>query len=136
MTNAVRQSEQSPIRRACILHAEDDRLTSVAIARLLTIKGYKVESAADGLDALTELLAHPASYDLIITDQAMPLLTGEEWLKGIRESGFSGKIIVYAASLPESVADHLRELGVERIVHKSESLQSLLDAIHELLGDA
>lgn len=136
MTNAVRQSEQSPIRRACILHAEDDRLTSVAIARLLTVKGYKVESAANGLDALTELLSHPASYDLIITDQAMPSLTGEEWLKGIRESGFSGKIIVYAASLPESVVDHLRELGVERIIHKSESLQSLLDAIHELLEDA
>ena len=118
------------------MHAEDDRLTSAAIARLLTVEGYKVESAANGLDARTELLSHPAIYDLIITDQAMPLLTGEEWLKGIREIGFSGKILVYAASLPENIAERLREMGVERIIHKSESLQSLLDAIHELLEDA
>lgn len=124
------------MRRACIIHAEDDRFTSMSIARLLTLKGFKVESATNGLDALTELLSHPAAYDLIITDQSMPSLTGEEWLKGIRESGFSGKIIVYAASLPGDLAGRLRELGVERIVHKSESLQSLLDAIHGLLGNA
>ncbi len=124
------------MRRACILHAEDDRFTSMSIARLLTLKGFKVESATNGLDALTELLSRPAAYDLIITDQSMPSMTGIEWLQGIRESGFSGKIIVYAASLPEDLAGRLRELGVERIVHKSESLQSLLEAIHELLGEA
>lgn len=95
-----------------------------------------MEKAADGREALSKLLSRPTAYDLIITDQVMPLLTGEEWLKGIRESGFAGKIIVYAASLPGNLASRLRELGVERIVHKSESLQSLLDAIHELLGDA
>lgn len=119
-----------------ILHAEDDRLTSVAVARLLTIEGFKVETAADGQETLSKLWSQPTAYDLIITDQAMPTLTGEEWLQGIRESGFSGKIIVYAASLPGNLASRLRELGVEKIVHKSESLQSLLDAIHELLGDA
>lgn len=136
MTDAAEQQEQVQMRRACIIHAEDDRFTSMSIARLLTLKGFKVESATNGLDALTELLSHPAAYDLIITDQSMPSLTGEEWLKGIRESGFSGKIIVYAASLPGDLAGRLRELGVERIVHKSESLQSLLDAIHGLLGNA
>lgn len=136
MMNAVRQREHSPTRHACVLHAEDDRLTSLAIARLLTIKGFKVVTAANGREARSKLLLQPTAYDLVITDQVMPSLTGEEWLEGIRESGFAGKIIVYAASLPADLAGRLRELGVERIVHKSESLQSLLDAIHELLGEA
>ena len=122
------------MRRACILHAEDDRFTSVSIARLLTLKGFKVESAADGLAALTELLAHPASYDLIITDQSMPSLTGVEWLRAIQHAGFSGKIIVFAASLPDELASRFRELGVERILNKSGSLKSLMDAIEELVG--
>lgn len=135
MTNAAKQQEHIPTRRACILHAEDDRLTSMSIARLLTLKGFKVECAADGLDALTELMSVPATYDLTITDQSMPSLTGVEWLQGIRDTGFSGKVIVFAVALPEELVSRFRELGVERILNKSESLQSLLDAIEELLGE-
>jgi CheY-like chemotaxis protein len=131
--NAPPQRERNPRRRACVLYAEDDRLTSAAIVRLLTIKGFKVESAANGQEALAKLLSQPAAYDFIITDQAMPLLTGEEWLKEIRGSGFSGRIIVYAASLPGDLERRLRELGVEKIVQKTESLQSLLDALEERL---
>lgn len=123
------------MRRACILHAEDDRFTSLSIARLLTLKGFKVESATNGLDALTEFLSHPATYDLIITDQSMPSLTGVEWLQGIRDTGFSGKVIVFAASLPDELVSRFRELGVERILNKSGSLQTLLDAIEELLNE-
>ena len=117
-----------------MLYAEDDRLTSAAIARLLTVKGFKVETAANGQEALGKLLSQPAAYDFIITDQAMPLLTGEEWLRRAREGGFAGRVIVFAASLPDTLAARLRELGVERIVNKAESLYTLLDALGEPLG--
>lgn len=121
------------MRRACILHAEDDRFTSLSIARLLTLKGFKVESATNGLDALAELMSHPAAYDLVITDQSMPSLTGVELLQRIRDTGFSGKLIVFAAALPDELVRRFRALGVERILSKSGSLQSLLDAIEDLL---
>ena len=117
-----------------MLSAEDDRLTSAAIARLLTVKGFKVETAANGQEALRKLLSQRAAYDFIITDQAMPLLTGEEWLRRAREGGFAGRVIVYAASLPDALAARLRELGVERIVNKTESLHTLLDALGEPPG--
>lgn len=133
MTNATRPPENSPVRRACILHAEDDRFTAVAISRFLAVQGFKVETAANGQEALTKFLASPSSFDLIITDQAMPVLSGEEWLARMRESGFMGKVIVYAASLTEGAASHLHELGVRKVIHKSESLQSLLGAIKESL---
>ncbi len=132
--NVPPRKESSPRRRVCVLSAEDDRLTSAAIARLLTVKGFKVETAANGQEALGKLLSQPAAYDFIITDQAMPLLTGEEWLRGARKGGFSGRVIVYAASLPDTLAACLRELGVERIVNKAESLHTLLDALDEPLG--
>ena len=135
MTNAATKQNEVPARRACILHAEDDRFTSTSIARLLTLKGFKVESATNGLDALAELLSHPAAYDLIITDQSMPALTGVEWLQGIRDTGFSGKIIVFAASVSDETAKRFHALGVDRILSKSGSLQSLLDAIDKLLEE-
>ena len=134
MNTTARQPQPSRSRRACVLHAEDDRLTSAAIARLLTVKGFKVETAANGQEALRKLLSQRAAYDFIITDQAMPLLTGEEWLRKAREGGFAGRVIVYAASLPDTLAARLRGLGVERIVNKAESLHTLLDALGEPLG--
>ncbi|MCW5552225.1 MAG: response regulator [Verrucomicrobiae bacterium] len=109
--DAPPERERNPRRRVCVLYAEDDRLTSAAIVRLLTLKGFKVESAANGQEALAKLLSQPAAYDFIITDQAMPLLTGEEWLTRAREGGFSGRVLVYAASLPDALAARLRELG-------------------------
>lgn len=136
MITAAKRQKEVPARRACILHAEDDRFTSMSIARLLTLKGFKVESATDGLDALTKHLAQPEAYDLIITDQSMPSLTGVEWLQGIRDTGFSGKIIVFASSLPGELTGRVHQLGVERILNKRESLQSLLNAIDQLLGEA
>jgi CheY-like chemotaxis protein len=134
MNTAVRQQQPSRSRGVCVLYAEDDRLTSAAIARLLTVRGFKVETAANGQEALGKLLTQPAAYDFIITDQAMPLLTGEEWLRRAREGGYAGRVIVYAASLPDALATRLRELGVERIVNKAESLHTLLDALGEPLG--
>ena len=134
MNTAVRQQQPSRSRGVCVLYAEDDRLTSAAIARLLTVRGFKVETAANGQEALGKLLTQPAAYDFIITDQAMPLLTGEEWLRRAREGGFAGRVIVYAASLSDTLAARLRELGVERIVNKTESLHTLLDALGEPLG--
>lgn len=134
MNTAVRQQQPSRSRGVCILYAEDNRLTSAAIARLLTVRGFKVETVANGQEALRKLLSQPAAYDFIITDQAMPLLTGEEWLRRAREGGFAGRVIVYAASLSDTLAARLRELGVERIVNKTESLHKLLDALGEPLG--
>lgn len=122
-------------QRACILHAEDDRFTSMSVARLLTVKGYRVASADDGRDALAEFLSHPEAYDLIITDQSMPSLTGVEWLQAIRDTGFAGKIIVFASALPDGLAERFRTLGAERILDKSGSLTSLLGAIEELVGE-
>ena len=132
--DAPPERERNPRRRVCVLYAEDDRLTSAAIAPLLTVKGFKVETAANGQEAPRNLLSHAAAYEFILTDHAMPLLTGEEWLRRAREGGFAGRVIVYAASLPDTLVARLRELGVERIVNKAESLHTLLDALGEPPG--
>jgi DNA-binding response OmpR family regulator len=120
-------------RNICILHAEDDRFTSASIARLLTVKGFIVQSAANGLEALEMILGCPSAFDLIITDQSMPSLSGVEWLRGIRDTGFTGRILVFAADLSAEDRGRFVHLGVNRIVNKSAGLQALLDAVEFML---
>lgn len=134
MTTTSKEPEGLTGRRICILHAEDDRFTSASISRLLTLKGFFVQSAANGLEALQKLLGKPESFDLIITDHSMPALSGVEWLTGIRETGFAGKILVFAGDIPGDVHGRFLRLGADRIVNKTSGPKALLDAVEELLS--
>lgn len=134
MTEATNNTVPVPIPRGRILHAEDDRIVSILITWYLTKKGYQVETAANGLEALARVLDHPGSYDLILTDQVMPELTGLEWLTTLRQTGYSGKIMVFATQFSADVEAQFRVLGVDCILWKSPDLTPLHNAIEELLN--
>ena len=55
-----------------ILLADDDQWTVHMVSTVLERRGYSVETACDGEDALKKALARPP--DLLITDALMPLL--------------------------------------------------------------
>lgn len=48
-------------------------------------------------------------------------------IRRARELGFAGRVIGYAASLPDTLARRTRELGVERSIQKPENPYSLLE---------
>jgi PAS domain S-box-containing protein len=61
-----------------ILVVEDEQALRAAAVRMLERQGYRVLSAADGLEAL-ELAGSPnADIDLVITDVVMPKMLGRE----------------------------------------------------------
>jgi PAS domain S-box-containing protein len=78
-----------------ILLVDDHDAVRETTAGMLCDMGHQVETAADGPGLLSKLSAAPADYDLIITDYAMPLLSGAEVLKQAREirPGIPGIII-------------------------------------------
>ena len=63
-------------RPLSILLVEDDRWTREAIVRNLQEAQHRVDGAENGADAM-EKLRHGA-YDVVITDRAMPDISGEE----------------------------------------------------------
>jgi diguanylate cyclase (GGDEF)-like protein/PAS domain S-box-containing protein len=67
---------------ASILVVDDNELNRDALACLLRLQQYEVESAADGPEALS--LIHKRGFDLVVLDIEMPGLTGLEVLSQIR----------------------------------------------------
>jgi len=120
--------------RARILHVDDNAAIAAAVAHFLTTKGYEVESAANGAEALAKALAQPEAYDLIITDYSMPEITGLQWTKALRGSGYTGKVLVFSSSLPKGVEEQFHAVGVQRLLHKSSSFESLHQTVQELLN--
>ena len=86
------ESNGRPLR---ILLVDDHDAVRETTAGMLSDMGHQVEAASDGPSLLRKLSAAPADYDLIITDYAMPLLSGAEVLKQAREirPGMPGIII-------------------------------------------
>jgi CheY-like chemotaxis protein len=68
-----------------VLVVDDDDVVLDVMARTLTRLGYGVRSFSSGPEALASFLAAPDDFDLILTDQMMPDLTGLELLELIRE---------------------------------------------------
>ena len=60
-----------------ILFVDDEKAVLDMVKRMLTRLGYDVEVFQNPVNAIKSLRAQPEKYDLIITDQSMPYMTGE-----------------------------------------------------------
>lgn len=72
------------MEKARILVVDDDKEIAGAIEKLLTLEGYEVLKAHNGLEALDLLVSN--SIQLILLDVMMPKLDGLSTTMKIRES--------------------------------------------------
>jgi pilus assembly protein CpaE len=85
-----------------ILCVDDDDSIRKLCTVYLTKRGYRIEAAANGVDALT-LIASKGAPDVVITDVNMPLMNGLELVKRLREDRRTARtpIIVLSAAKQE-----------------------------------
>ncbi len=67
-----------------LLLIDDEEMLVDMTAQLLTDQGYQVTTVVSGERALALLTDQPEAFDLIITDQMMPGLTGLEFIEQLR----------------------------------------------------
>ncbi len=72
----AREARDIPRGRERILLVDDEAAIVHSEARLLERLGYQVEAATSSVGALEVFRAAPEAFDLVITDQAMPELSG------------------------------------------------------------
>ncbi|MBE0557361.1 MAG: response regulator, partial [Proteobacteria bacterium] len=68
---------------ARILIVDDEERIRHLLSIMLSRRGYQVEQAGDGVEALEMIGA--TSYDMIVTDIKMPRMDGVELLKRVME---------------------------------------------------
>ena len=78
-------SQSGPARQLRILLVDDHAEVRNTTAAVLEDLGHQVVEAANGADALKALKKRDCDYDLMISDYAMPHLSGTEFLREARE---------------------------------------------------
>ncbi len=67
-----------------ILVADDEKMKRITLAQDLVAQGHEVATAADGAEALQQILS--SRFDVVVTDLKMPRVDGIELLKRIKQS--------------------------------------------------
>jgi chemotaxis protein histidine kinase CheA len=129
-----RDFEYRKLRKA-VLVVDDSLPTREIESEILRAEGYKVDTAADGDEALKA--AKNNSYDLICTDLNMPRMDGFMLTENIKKNETLSSIPIVVISSQESEENRRRaaKLGASRfIVKTSFSNHNLLTAVRELIG--
>ncbi len=114
-----------------ILVVDDDYSIREVSKTALTRSGYQVDTAADGRGAWQALTA--ASYDLLITDNSMPHVSGVELLKKVHDARLALPAIMATARLPEEDFVEYPALRPAATLLKPFNLADLLGTVREVL---
>jgi len=116
----------------------DDSFTVREMERkLLESKGYKVETAVDGVDGWNAV--RDGRYDMVVTDVDMPRMNGIELLQHIKSHAQLKSLPVVIVSYKDKEEDRLRglEAGANYYLTKSSfEDESLIHAAVDLIGEA
>lgn len=126
------RSKMNPSRS--ILVVEDEESIRRINATALHYAGYYVDTAEDGACAW-ELLGSK-SYDLMITDNNMPRLTGVELLKKLFAARITLPFIMASGELPEAEFDKHPWLRPTATLVKPYTVEELLGTVEKVLHQA
>jgi PAS domain S-box-containing protein len=115
-----------------ILIVDDEELLLSAMEKMLEKLGYHVTSAKSSKGLLEIFYREPYIFDLVITDQTMPHMTGIELAKELRLIREDIPVILCSGYADVITMEKARETGIRDILKKPVTLQDLAGAIENL----
>ncbi|MHC4454584.1 MAG: response regulator [Planctomycetota bacterium] len=97
--------------------------------------GYKVTTTNDSINALNTFEAEPERFDIVITDQAMPGMTGEDLAKELINIRKEIPIILFTGY--SSIFDtlHANKIGIKGFIMKPLKRRTLAELIRKVLDE-
>ena len=116
-----------------IMVVDDDISLCLLFEEIITSFGYKVSRFDNSQVALQAFLDTPEDYQLIISDQTMPFLTGDEMARKMLEVKPDLAIIIctgFSENLDEDIAN---DIGIKTILVKPVTINTLINWINKTL---
>jgi signal transduction histidine kinase len=117
-----------------VLLVEDEEIQLLSLERMLGRLGYRATSYLDSVEALADFEAHPNNYDLVITDQTMPHMTGVQLAKAILKVRPDIPVILCTGYSEVIDAEEARELGIREFIMKPFGVAEFSATIRRLFG--
>jgi PAS domain S-box-containing protein len=116
-----------------ILLVDDEPSIVNATSQTLRRLGYRVTSAGSGSEALHIFMEDPRLFDMVITDQTMPDLTGIDLAKRMLERRERLPVILITGYSETVSAEQAKEAGITEFVMKPVVRREIAQAIRRVL---
>ena len=118
-----------------IMIVDDEEMLVDAAGQGLGRRGYRISGFSDSRTAWEAFKARPEDYDLIISDQTMPGLTGVELAQKVLYLRPDLPIIICTGYSDHINAEEAAKYGAARLIYKPVSMFDLAKLVRELLTD-
>ncbi len=113
---------------------DDDELVSEYLGALLEAESYEVTVLNDPLVALDHFRAHPHDFDLVVTDQVMPGMTGVEMAQHIMKIRHDIPVLLITGYSEKISADNAESFGLSGFFSKPINENQFLSKISTLVA--
>ena len=120
------------MEKITVLIVEDEKKLLKTMADFLTMHGYQVYTAEDGLKGIQQFQAHSREISCVLLDVMLPFMDGNEVLRQIR---LASDVPVIMLTAKEEVEDQLKSLscGADNYIVKPYSVAVVKMHIEALL---
>jgi len=127
--------EPSPGGNECILFVDDEVDIGRMQSQLLAAMGYRPVITRRAGEALKLFEKNPDRYDLVITDQVMPEMSGLDLARQIHNLRPHQRIIMCTGFSETLSLDQVRPFGIREILRKPVAKRDLALAIRNVLDE-
>lgn len=118
-----------------ILLVDDENAIAFMEKQMLERLGYSVVSRTSSVDALEAFRANPDKFDLVITDQTMPNMTGKELAKELMSIRPDIPIILCSGFSEQIGKRRAKGMGICAFVMKPVIMRDIAKTIREVLDE-
>jgi PAS domain S-box-containing protein len=116
-----------------ILVVDDEKLLVQINKRRLENVGYIVTATTDSEEALEKIRDHPEQFDLLITDQTMPKMSGADLTREVLKIRPDLPVIMSTGHSEVVTEEKALEMGIRKYVLKLIQGNELINAVQEIL---
>ncbi|OQY57916.1 MAG: hypothetical protein B6245_14560 [Desulfobacteraceae bacterium 4572_88] len=116
-----------------VLFVDDEESIAKLGKSMLTYLGYKSVSLTASTEALDMFRSQPDAFDLVITDQTMPHMTGHQLSRELLRIRPDIPIILCTGFSEKISKETFAETGIRELIHKPLGIRALAEAIREVL---
>ncbi len=132
-THETEPTEPLPTGTERILVVDDENMIVDMNKTVLERLGYKVSATTESLDALEKIRTDPDQFDLIITDQTMPNLTGAELAQKIMKIKPNMPIILCTGYSSVLTEEYALAIGIKKYARKPVNRTMLAQLVRQVL---
>ncbi|MGC3980985.1 MAG: PAS domain S-box protein [Steroidobacteraceae bacterium] len=138
-------SETTPLRQLAgdnrpgkgqhVLYVDDEEPLVFLTKRMLERFGYRVTGFTEAATALQAALADTADFDVIITDQSMPGMSGIDLARELLKQRAHSRILLVSGYLPPRDVERARAVGIQEILLKPDTIDELVNTVHRMINN-